>query len=92
MDGRRALADQPGSNWPTGGQYAAHRRFGSVGLVDRATVEKIVAKPISGKTLAIKFQVLAIVSDGQLDDIHDILRHPAINLNANERPPLEEVA
>lgn len=54
-----------------------------------ATVEKITAKPVGGKSLQVKFQALAIITDGDLDALHDILKSNGVNLSATQ---LAEVA
>lgn len=64
-----------------------------------ATIEKITAKPIAGKVLQIKCQALAIVTDGDLDGLHDILKSNGVNMSAvqhliprDEAPENEEEA
>ena len=49
-----------------------------------ATVEKVTAKPISGKVLQIKCQILAIVSDGDLEGLHDILKSNGVAMSAKQ--------
>lgn len=48
------------------------------------TIEKVTAKPIAGKVLQIKCQALAIVSDGDLEGLHDILKSNGVAMSAKQ--------
>ena len=47
-----------------------------------AKIEKVTAKPIAGKAMQIRFQALAIVSDGDLEGLHDILKSNGVAMTA----------
>lgn len=46
------------------------------------TIDKVMAKPISGKALQIKCQALAITTDGDLEALHDMLKSNGVNMTA----------
>jgi hypothetical protein len=50
--------------------------------LNNARIEKISAKPVSGKALQIKCQALAITSDGDLEMLHDMLKSNGVDMTA----------